>query len=164
MTEPTIAILDFGAQYAQLIARRVRENHVHSRLVAPTVSADALRADNVVRIILSGGPSSVYDSGAPKCDPGIFEMGGPELGICYGFQVACHLLGGKIKPGKAREYGRTRLQVQSADTLLAHVPSDSTVWMSHGDVVDKLSEEFIPMTSTPQCPVAVVRHRMRPIY
>src|SRR5262249_61278854 len=104
MAEPTIAILDFGGQYAQLIARRVRENHVHSRLLAPGVSPETLRAENVCGIILSGGPSSVYDAGAPQCDPRIFELGVPVLGICYGLQIACHLLGGKVGPGKAREY------------------------------------------------------------
>src|SRR5438874_904135 len=111
MIEPTIAILDFGGQYAQLIARRVRENHVCSRLFAPSVTPETLRAERTVGIILSGGPASVYDPAAPICDKGIFELGVPVLGICYGLQVACHLLGGRVGPGTAREYGRTRLQV-----------------------------------------------------
>ena len=167
MPESTVAILDFGGQYAQLIARRSRENHVHSRLYAPGVSVDALRQDHVAGIILSGGPASVYERDAPLCDPSIFELGVPVLGICYGLQVACHLLGGRVAPGATREFGRTRLRLHGgADSspLLAHVPVESTVWMSHGDSVDVLGEDFVSLASTPACPFAVVRHRSRPIY
>ena len=161
---PTVAILDFGAQYVQLIARRVRENHVHSAIVPPDVTVEELRARNVVGLILSGGPHSVYDDGAPKCRREILEAGWPILGICYGLQLACHMLGGEVTASESREYGRTHLDVFEHDMLLAHVPASSTVWMSHGDVVTKLSGDFIPMARTGTCPIAAVRHRSRPLY
>jgi len=164
MKDQTIAILDFGAQYAQLIARRVRENHVHSRLFAPSVKPEQLEAENAVGIILSGGPASVYDPGAPLCDPALFEMDLPVLGICYGLQVACHLLGGRVSPSATREYGRTRLAIHANDPLVAHVPADTTVWMSHGDAVDMLSSDFVPLAATPACRFAVVRHKNRPLF
>src|ERR1044071_3498935 len=107
MTE-TIAILDFGSQYAQLIARRVRENRVFSILCSPSVTPEKLREINVVGLILSGGPASVYEHGAPTCNPALLEMGLPVLGICYGMQVSSQILGGAIKPAPAREYGRTK--------------------------------------------------------
>src|SRR5260221_662343 len=153
MIEPTIAILDFGAQYAQLIARRVRENQVHSKLFAPSVSPETLRAENAVGIILSGGPASVYDENAPLCDPNIFELGIPVLGLCYGLQVACHLLGGRVGPGTAREFGRTQLRVLKKYSLLGHVPAYSTVWMTHGDVIGHPPFDFLPIAPTPQCPL-----------
>src|SRR3954469_14516634 len=113
--DEVIPILDFGSQYAQLIARRVREAGVYSELVRPDISLDDLRKLNPKGVILSGGPSSVYDPGAPKCDPRIFELGVPILGICYGMQLGAQILGGLVKPAKAREYGRARLTVKSND-------------------------------------------------
>ncbi|MCL2646751.1 MAG: GMP synthase (glutamine-hydrolyzing), partial [Phycisphaerales bacterium] len=112
--QQTVAILDFGTQYAQLIARRVREAGVYSMLVRPDVSIDELRKWNLVGLILSGGPASVYEKGAPRCDPRIFELGVPILGICYGMQIATQLLGGDVKPAVAREYGRVKLVVAAA--------------------------------------------------
>ncbi|HVT80252.1 MAG TPA: glutamine-hydrolyzing GMP synthase, partial [Phycisphaerae bacterium] len=161
----TVPILDFGAQYVQLIARRVREAGVYSVLVRPDISVAELKAMNPVGIILSGGPASVYEEGAPKCDPAIFEVGVPVLGICYGMQIAAQLLGGNVKPGKAREYGRTKLHVTEGENLLmAGVPADTTVWMSHGDQVEDLGPDFVPLASTPTCPMAAMRHRTRPFY
>jgi GMP synthase (glutamine-hydrolysing) len=162
MTHPTIAILDFGAQYAQLIARRIRENHVHSLMFGPAVTPDELRAAGVVGIVLSGGPSSAYEPGAPTCDPAIFDMGLPVLGICYGFQVGCRILGSTVAPAASREYGRTALSITAADPLLSHVPPDTSVWMSHGDRVESLPDDFIPLAATPHCPFAIARHRARP--
>ncbi|HSW44901.1 MAG TPA: GMP synthase (glutamine-hydrolyzing), partial [Phycisphaerae bacterium] len=101
----TIAILDFGSQYAQLIARRVRENRVFSLLVPPTITPDELRRMNVVGLIFSGGPASVYERQAPRCDPALLDMGLPVLGICYGMQVTCRLLGAEVSAAKTREYG-----------------------------------------------------------
>src|SRR5512133_1293176 len=106
-----IPILDFGSQYAQLIARRVREKGVYSELVRPDIPAEKLKALNPKGIILSGGPSSVYEPGSPKCDPAIFDIGVPILGICYGMQIGALVLGGEVNPAKAREYGRTKLNV-----------------------------------------------------
>src|SRR5918993_948462 len=107
-----IPILDFGAQYAQLIARRVREKGVYSELVRPDIPAGELKARNPKGIILSGGPSSVYEPNAPRCDPKIFELGVPILGICYGMQLGSQILGGQVKPARAREFGRARLHIK----------------------------------------------------
>ncbi len=159
--EPTIAVLDFGSQYCQLIARRVRENHVHSRIFSPRATPEQLRAHGVVGIILSGGPASTYEAGAPRCDAALLEMGLPVLGICYGMQVGCELLGARVSPSTCREFGRTALTIVHADRLLAHVPAETSVWMSHGDVVTELSDDFALVAATPHCPAAVVRHVKR---
>src|SRR4051812_47375867 len=112
--DEVIPILDFGAQYAQLIARRVREKGVFSELVRPDISADDLRKLNPKGLILSGGPSSVYEPNAPRCDPKIFDLGVPVLGICYGLQIMAHTLGGKVEPAASREFGRAKLHVERA--------------------------------------------------
>ncbi len=165
MTNPeTIAILDFGSQYSQLIARRVRENHVYSELLAPDVSIDRLRALPLSGIILSGGPSSVYVDGAPRCDPAIFDLGVPVLGICYGMQLACLMLGGKVQATQTREYGRVALHIQREAPLLMHLPTETTAWMSHGDVVTEVGDAFEQLAATPQCPLAAVKHKQRPVY
>jgi len=160
----TVAVLDFGAQYGQLIARRVREHHVHSLVVRPDVSAAELREHNVVGLIFSGGPRSVYEPGAPKCRPEVLDSGLPILGICYGLQLICEMLDSRVVAGESREFGRTQLEVFDPDILLNHVPHRTTVWMSHGDIVTELANEFVPLARTPSCPVAAARHRIRPIY
>src|SRR4051812_5169355 len=116
--DQVIPILDFGSQYAQLIARRVREQGVYSELVRPDVSVEQLKKMNPAGLILSGGPSSVYDAGAPRCDEKIFDLGVPILGICYGMQIGAQILGGQVKPAKAREYGRAKLTVAQDDPLV----------------------------------------------
>ena len=169
--EQTIPILDFGSQYVQLIARRVREAGVHAVLVAPDISIAKLREMNPIGLILSGGPASVYEDGAPNCDPKIFDLHIPVLGICYGMQIAAQLLGGQVKPGAAAEYGATRLHVLDdgaaeghSGELFAGVPTDTGVWMSHGDQVKELGLDFISLASTPTCPLAAIRHKTRPFY
>jgi GMP synthase (glutamine-hydrolysing) len=162
--EETIAILDFGSQYSQLIARRVRENRVFSIICRPDISPDELKKLNVSGLIFSGGPSSVYEAGAPKCDPSILDLGVPVLGICYGMQVTCQLLGAKVDAAPAREYGRTNLEVVDTGGLMTHVPSPTTVWMSHGDMVQALPKDFVSLARTPNCPLAAVRHRSRPVF
>jgi GMP synthase (glutamine-hydrolysing) len=164
MRPATVVIVDFGAQYTQLIARRVRENHVHSVIVGPNVTPDQLREQGAVGMILSGGPGSVYAEGAPRCQPEILQLGLPILGICYGMQLACEILGGNVGATDTREYGRTSLEVTDHDALLAHVPEQTTVWMSHGDVVITLSPDFIPLARTKNCPCAAVRHRSMPFF
>ncbi len=164
MTPATIVIVDFGAQYVQLIARRVRENHVHSVIVPPDATPELLRKHNAVGIILSGGPASVYGDGAPRCQPDILEMGLPILGICYGMQLACEMLGGDVTGSESREYGRTSLEVIDRDVLLAHVPAQTTVWMSHGDIVTKLSDDFVPLARTGSCPYAAAKHKTKTFY
>jgi len=159
-----IPILDFGGQYTQLIARRVREKGVFSELVRPDISPEELRKLKAKGLVLGGGPSSVYEPGAPKCDPKIFEMGIPILGICYGMQLGAQVLGGQVKPAKAREFGRAKLSVTSDDPLVHGLPKDTSVWMSHGDQVQELPKDFIALATTPTCPFAAARHRSRPFY
>ena len=161
---PTVVIFDFGAQYVQLIARRVRENHVHSVIVPPDITVEALRAHNPVGLILSGGPGSVYAEGAPRCRPEILELSLPVLGICYGMHLVCEMLGGEVKATPSREYGRTQLEVSDHETLLARLPSQTSVWMSHGDIVNSLSPDWVPLAVTESCPYAAVRHQSRPIF
>jgi GMP synthase (glutamine-hydrolysing) len=164
-----VLVLDFGSQTAQLIARRVREQNVFCQLVRPDLSAERIRELNPRGLILSGGPASVYDPGAPLPDPRIFDLGVPILGICYGMQAACLALGNEVSPGAHREFGRTSCRVlggQALDRgdLFQGVPGELTVWMSHGDQVKNLTEQWLPLASTADCPAAAVRHRSRPIY
>ncbi|MCI0629636.1 MAG: glutamine-hydrolyzing GMP synthase, partial [Phycisphaerales bacterium] len=159
-----VPILDFGGQYAQLIARRVREAGAYSTLMAPGVTIDELRALKPRGIILSGGPSSVTEAGAPKCDPRLFDLGVPVLGICYGMQMGCQILGAGVSKGKAGEYGRARLNILDRKDLLAGIPAKTTVWMSHGDQVTDLGDQFDILATTPTCPFAAVRHKNRAFY
>jgi len=159
-----VVILDFGSQYVQLIARRVREQHVYSQILRYDTPASEIAALTPKGIILSGGPASVYLPNAPRCDPALWQLDVPILGICYGMQLLCQALGGVVEPAPRREYGRTPCQFQLGDPLLAGLPPSSIVWMSHGDQVVRVSEEFQGLASTPQCPIAAVRHRRRPIY
>jgi GMP synthase (glutamine-hydrolysing) len=153
-----VPILDFGSQTAQLIARRVREAGVYAVMVHPSISPAALKAMNPKGIILSGGPSSVYEPGAPTCDPAIFDLGVPVLGICYGMQLTSHLLGGKVSRADHREFGRAQLDLRGKSDLFNAVPDKTTVWMSHGDQVTGLGEiGFEVLASTPTCPFAAVR-------
>jgi GMP synthase (glutamine-hydrolysing) len=159
-----ILIFDFGAQYGQLIARRVREQNVFCQIVRHDLPAARVRELAPSGLILSGGPASVYDAGAPHCDPAIFELGVPVLGICYGMQLACQVLGGQVKPSRSREFGRTHCRVRESDSLFAGVPEETIVWMSHGDQVDALGEQFVSLASTETCPMAAMRHRQRPVF
>jgi len=159
-----VPIVDFGSQYVQLIARRFREAGVYSMLVGPNVTVEQLEALGVKGIILSGGPSSVYDEGAPTCDPRLFELGVPVLGICYGMQIGSQLLGAEVRNATAREYGRVHLHIEDAGDLLHGVPQQTTAWMSHGDQVNSLPPEFVPLATTPTCPFAAVRHKHKPFF
>ena len=157
-SEELVPVMDFGGQTAQLICRRIREAGVFSLLVSPRTSGAELKRLGVRGIVLSGGPSSVYDPGAPTCDPAIFDLGVPVLGICYGMQLAAHLLGGKVTPADSREFGRAHLQISDASDLFATIPERTTVWMSHGDQVTGIDRTgFEPLASTPTCPMAAVR-------
>ncbi len=160
----TIVILDFGSQYAQLIARRIRENGVYSVLARPDVTVEELKALNLKGLIFTGGPSSVYDEGAPRCCPELLDLGVPVLGICYGMQIAAQILGADVKPASSREYGRTSLTITNPDVLLKNIPTDTSVWMSHGDQVQTLNDDFIPLAATPTCPIGAVKHKTRPFY
>lgn len=164
MQRETIAIIDFGSQYGQLIARRVREHNVYSVIYQPQVNADELKKLGVKGVILSGGPASVYSENAPKCDEKIFELGVPILGICYGMQIGCQILGAKIDSAESREYGRMSIEITDKQTLFAHLPDSTTVWMSHGDQVQSLNDDFVPLAKTPTCPYAAVKHKDKPFY
>lgn len=164
VADEKILVLDFGSQYAQLIARRVREQHVYCEIVRHDIQAERIRQLAPRGLILSGGPASVYDTGAPTCDPGIFQLGFPVLGICYGMQLACQALGGRVESAPAREYGRAFCRVLVKDELLCDLPVETQVWMSHGDQVSQVSNDFIPLAATQTCPIAAVKHRRLPIY
>jgi len=150
----TVLVVDFGAQYAQLIARRVREAAVYSEIVSSKLDADAILAKRPAAIILSGGPSSVYADGAPRLDPRLLEAGVPVLGICYGFQAMAQALGGTVAQTGQREYGRTSLSINDRGCLLESMPNTLNVWMSHGDSVCKAPKGFKVLARTAGAPVA----------
>jgi len=164
VADEKVLVLDFGSQYAQLIARRVRQQHVYCEIVRHNITAGRIRELAPMGIILSGGPASVYEPGAPQCDPEIFRLGVPVLGICYGLHLACQALGGQVNGTPTREYGRASCRVVEADGLLAGVPRQTDVWMSHGDQVSAASADFQPLAATDTCPVAAVKHRRLPVY
>ncbi|MFM6963604.1 MAG: glutamine-hydrolyzing GMP synthase, partial [Micrococcales bacterium] len=153
MNRPVL-VVDFGAQYAQLIARRVREANVYSEIVHHNITASEVAAKNPLAIILSGGPSSVYETGSPQLDPAILELGIPTLGICYGFQTLANALGGRVDATGKKEYGATDLNVTAAGEILAGQPSEQICWMSHGDQVVEAPAGFEVLASTAITPVA----------
>jgi GMP synthase (glutamine-hydrolysing) len=164
MSRETIAILDFGSQYGQLIARRVREQSVYSQICPADISAEELSKLDVKGLILSGGPASVYSENAPKCDEKILELGVPILGICYGMQLGCQILGAKINPAPRREYGRTTLSIFDKSDLFANLPDSIPAWASHGDQIDRLSDDFVKLAATETCPFAAVKHEKSKFY
>ncbi|MHC4122237.1 MAG: glutamine-hydrolyzing GMP synthase [Planctomycetota bacterium] len=164
MNREMIAILDFGSQYIQLIARRVRELNVYSKILPADTSAQQLSSMHTKGIILSGGPASVYDKNALKCDEKIFELGVPILGICYGMQLGCKILGCQINPAQKREYGRTKLSIKDSSDLFHSIPDSIQAWASHGDQAGKLSQEFEILASTSTCPSAAVKHKKRKFF
>jgi GMP synthase (glutamine-hydrolysing) len=165
----TCLVVDFGAQYAQLIARRVREAHVYSEIVPHTITAAEVRERRPQALILSGGPKSVHVEGAPRLDPEIFSLGVPILGICYGAQLVAHQLGGEVARTGRGEYGRTTLTVSGADGLpdgglLADQPDDQAVWMSHFDTVSRAPDGFVVTGATPDTPAAAFESADRRIW
>ncbi|MGZ8603114.1 MAG: glutamine-hydrolyzing GMP synthase [Actinomycetota bacterium] len=160
-----VLVVDLGAQYAQLIARRVREAHVYSEIVPHDVTADEVRARRPAGLILSGGPASVYAEGAPQVDPGLFELGVPVLGICYGHQLMARALGGEVAATGQREYGATSLSLdERGGVLLQDLPASDTVWMSHGDAVTRAPEGFRVTASTEQIPIAAMEDPSRGMF
>lgn len=160
-----VLILDFGSQYTQLIARRVRELNVYSEIHAFDFPLEKIKADPQIKaIILSGGPRSVYSENAPHCDPGIFDLNLPILGVCYGLQLIAYYMGGQVDPAAKREYGRAELIVDNADDLLFGLDSPGIVWMSHGDYLKKVPDGFDVIGHTDNSPIAVIRHKERKIY
>ena len=149
-------VVDYGAQYAQLIARRVREAHVYSEIVPHDTSVDEILARRPAAVILSGGPASVYADGAPRVDPALFEAGVPVLGICYGFQAMSDAMGGRVERTGDSEYGRTAVTVEESGRLLKGMAPDSSVWMSHGDSVTRAPAGFTVLARTDGAPVAAI--------
>jgi GMP synthase (glutamine-hydrolysing) len=165
--EHPVLVVDFGAQYAQLIARRVREHRVYSEIVPHRITAEEVAARRPAAIILSGGPKSVHVDGAPSLDPAIYDLGIPVLGICYGAQLVAQQLGGTVGRGMRGEYGRARLsRHQGVDSVLlgSDEPADQDVWMSHFDAVIEVPDGFVATASTPDAPVAVLENRERRIF
>lgn len=157
-----IAILDFGSQYSELIARRIRETEVYSEVISYRTTAEKLREINPKGIILSGGPSSVYDNYAPLCDPEIWQLGIPVLGVCYGMQLMVKQLGGKVERAKRGEYGKASLYIDDPTDLLTNVEQESTMWMSHGDSCTELPDGFkiLAHTDNTSC-AAIAQHKQK---
>ncbi|GAB4189820.1 MAG: glutamine-hydrolyzing GMP synthase [Coleofasciculaceae cyanobacterium] len=159
-----IVILDFGSQYSELIARRIRETQVYSEVLSYRTTAEQLRQLNPKGIILSGGPSSVYDTGAPHCDPDIWKLGVPVLGVCYGMQLMVQQLGGKVTRAERGEYGKAALLIDDPTDLLTNVDDSSTMWMSHGDSCQELPEGFEILAHTDNTPCAAIAHHEKKLY
>jgi len=167
VTHQTIIVLDFGSQYTQLIARRLRELSVYSEIWPPTARATEIQARNPVGIILSGGPRSVSDEGAPQCDPLIFGLGPPVLGICYGMQLMAHRLGGCVTPASQREFGHAVVNVTASGAeavLFADLPRDLRVWASHGDLVASAPDGFTTVATSANAPVSAMADVSRRLY
>ncbi len=160
----TIAVLDFGSQYTQVIARRIRESQVYSKIYHYSTPAEKLREEGVIGIVLSGGPSSVFAKNAPIPDPRIFDLGVPVLGICYGIQLLSFLLGGKASRSKQREFGYGILKIQKPGRLFARLPRKLKVWNSHGDKVIELPAGFTAIGTTENSPFAAIEDRKRDFY
>jgi GMP synthase (glutamine-hydrolysing) len=159
-----VLILDFGAQYSQLIARRVRECNVYSEIVPHDITAEEIKKRNVKGIIFSGGPSSVYEADSPKADKKIFDLGIPILGICYGIQLIAHELGGSVEVGKKREYGKATLLVDDNSDLFAGLDGTIDSWMSHGDSVTKLPNGFVALAHTDNTKYAAMSNKEKKMY
>jgi GMP synthase (glutamine-hydrolysing) len=160
----TIAVLDFGSQYSQLIARRIRECNVYSRIAPYNITAEELKKENLSGIILSGGPASVYSKDAPLCDPEIYNLGIPVLGICYGLQITMKTMGCDVARSDAREYGKAELELTEKCKLFEGLDNSLTVWMSHGDKVLSIPEGFIPVAKTDNTEYAAVQNIDKQIY
>ncbi|MBN2923068.1 MAG: glutamine-hydrolyzing GMP synthase [Bifidobacterium sp.] len=164
MANGPVLVVDFGAQYAQLIARRVREAGVYSELVPHSMPVDEILAKDPKAIILSGGPASVFEPGAPTIDTKVFESGVPVLGICYGFQVMAYELGGKVDKAALGEYGKTEAAIDDAEGILAGSPAEQTTWMSHGVAVEQAPAGFTVLAHTEGAPVAAMADESRKLY
>jgi GMP synthase (glutamine-hydrolysing) len=159
-----IVILDFGSQYSELIARRIRETQVYSEVLSYRTSVEQLQQLNPAGIILSGGPNSVYDPGAPQSDPGIWDMGIPILGVCYGMQLMVQQLGGEVVRAERGEYGKASLHIDDPTDLLTNVGNETVMWMSHADSVQRLPEGFERLAHTDNTPCAAIAHHERKLY
>jgi GMP synthase (glutamine-hydrolysing) len=164
MREETIIILDFGSQYTQLIARRIRENKVFCEIIPFNQKAKESKHKNLKGIILSGGPSSVFDQNAPFCEPKVFELGVPVLGICYGLQLLGKMFDGEVERSKKREYGKAIIKIDNQEDLFSEVKDQTPVWMSHGDHLSRLPKGFEILAHTENIPFAAIRDKEQKIF
>lgn len=164
INHPIVIVLDFGSQYSELIARRIRETQVYSEVISYKTTAAQLRQLNPKGIILSGGPNSVYAPYAPQCDPGIWDLGIPILGVCYGMQLMVHQMGGQIDRSERGEYGKATLWIDDPTDLLTNVEDGTTMWMSHGDSVVTFPDGFEVLAHTTNTPCAAIAHHSRQLY
>ena len=164
MTNELVLVIDFGGQYNQLIARRVRECNVYCEIYSYKTDIQKIKAMNPKGIILTGGPSSCYEPGAATCSPELFNLGIPVLGLCYGAQLMQHVLGGKVERATEREYGKTSITVDPSASLFAGVPSETTCWMSHFDYISRMAPGFKSIAHTKNCPVAAAENPAAGLY
>ena len=163
-SKDVILVLDFGSQYTQLIARRIRENKVFSKIVPFNISIEEIKKINPKGIVLSGGPLNAYEEGAPLPDPEIFDLKVPILGICYGMQLIAHMFGGKVKKSKEREFGRAELFVDSNKDLFSNLPTNLTCWMSHSDMIKSLPKGYVSLAHTLNSSYAAIANRQKKIF
>jgi len=164
LKQQTVLVLDFGSQYGQLIARRVREQKVYARILPCTTPIEVIREINPIGVILSGGPASVYAESAPKCAPEVFELGVPVFGICYGAQLMTETLGGKVHAAKNREFGHASITCLGKSPIFDSLPMELDVWMSHGDQIERLPQGFQTLAKTATCPHAAIANAARKFY
>jgi GMP synthase (glutamine-hydrolysing) len=164
MNNQSILILDFGSQYTQLIARRIREANVYSEIHPHTFTLEEITKLNPSGIILSGGPMSVYDDGAPQVNREIFNLGIPILGVCYGLQLIANNFNGKVEPAEDREYGKANIVIQNHSSILNGVSDNSIVWMSHGDLITKIPDGFSINAETDNTPICVLSNEESKIF
>lgn len=164
MEREMVIVLDFGGQYNQLIARRVRECNVYCEVHPYSMSLDKIKEMNPKGIIFTGGPNSVYAEDSPICDKEIFEMGIPVLGICYGSQLMAHMLGGKVATAPVSEYGKTEVEVDNSKTIFKEVSPKTICWMSHTDYIEKAPADFRVTAHTSVCPVAGMENAAKGLY
>ena len=164
MVQENILVLDFGGQYNQLIARRVRECNVYCEVHPNTISIDKIREMSPKGIILTGGPNSVYNADSPTYSGELFELGVPVLGICYGAQLMAHKLGGKVSTAPVSEYGNTEVTVETGNLLMEGVKPVSKCWMSHTDYIEMLPEGFVNIAHTSNCPNAAMMYADKALY
>ncbi len=158
MKQTTVLIIDFGAQYSQLIARRVREAKIYCEIIPYSHNIEKIKALNPKAIILSGGPASVKEEDAPKADPEIYSLGLPILGICYGGQLLAQEYGGKVAKAKSGEYGKTTLRIKEKDGIFKDLGEETDCWMSHFDYIEKAPDGFEITASSENCPVAAMQN------
>ncbi|MBF0254462.1 MAG: glutamine-hydrolyzing GMP synthase, partial [Candidatus Omnitrophica bacterium] len=164
MKPETILIIDYGSQYNLLIARRIRELGVYCEILPPDLGSKGLDGQNIRGVILSGGPASIYQKGAPGLSAGLLDLGVPVLGICYGMQILCHTLGGSVRRSERREYGDATLKTRGKSVFFRNVPSSSRSWMSHGDSVARLPKGFRVIAATSNTPNAACEDSRRKMY